>query len=125
MQDADQIDVFEALSHAAHIKDAEQEQDSRADDNAFDGGGPSRPLNHSADGKHDRDTNDENEEGINQVVKVEAGPFAVVHLRGQSSGRSRIMNLGKRADNQIAADDPEHVEPAQSINREQTGAGSR
>ena len=62
---------------------------------------------------------DEHEQGEDEVVEVEAGPFDVLELDRPGAGPAPVRHFGQGPEEGVAADDPEHVETAQGVEREQ------
>src|SRR5207244_653665 len=107
----------ESIGHAAHIKDSQQEENYGANDNALDRRSPTRLFNHPANRKHNGCSDDKHEHRKDEIVEMETGPFTMLHLRRQTFRQGRLVDFGQRANDEIAADDPEHVETAEGIER--------
>ena len=69
--------------------------------------------------ERDGDARDEHEQGEDEVVEMEARPLDVVELDGPDAGPAPVRHLGQGPEEGVAADDPEHVEAAQGVEREE------
>ena len=86
MEDACEINVFESIGEAAHVENAQQEQDDGANENPFDRYEPASAFEHPADGENERDADDKNEQRKNEIIEMKSSPFAMFHLVRESAG---------------------------------------
>src|SRR5262249_45721406 len=103
----------------SHVEDAKQKKNQRADNYTFDDGKAAGSLKGSTRGEHQRDSHNENEKREDQVIKMKSGPFAMFHLGGKKPGQPRVVDPGQRSKHQVSTHDPEHITPAESIERDE------
>ena len=75
-----------------------------------------------AEGERHRDSDDEKEQGHDQVFKTEPHPFCMVQLCADEPGCRGIEDFVQAAENPLPADDPKHYKTTQRIDRGQSAA---
>jgi hypothetical protein len=115
IEDATESNIGPGMRESAVIKHAaEIEQEASAND-AFEGLGAAVALERFGEGKDERYTDNEYEEGKNQVVEMESFPVSVFELICEKFGERCRRHVLKGQDEGACADDPEHVEAAEGI----------
>ena len=123
LQDAHYAKFRPGVAETAIIKNAEQEQQHAADENAFQGFGAAIAFDHFGERKNQRHACHENEQREDQVVKAHPFPVRVLELVGERIGHEVRAHFMERLDQGIGPYDPEHVEAAQGVERHQSPGG--
>lgn len=123
LQHSEQADLFERRRKSAVIQDADEVQQGRPFEDPDRGRPAVGLLEGFAQREHQRHPGDEDEEWEDQVLEMEPSPRLVVQLLGDQSQQTAAGELLESPDQLLGADDPEHVEAAQGIERHQAGLG--
>ncbi len=118
-------DVRPWARDAAIVKHADAEEQRTAPQDAHERWpAPSLHLRriHRKDDSH---ADKEEEEREDRIEKTETGPLHMLELRGDGRDDRAAACLLQGVRHLLAADDPEHVEPAQRIHRDQTRGSGR
>ena len=107
------------MAEAAVVKNSEQEQNHASSDDAANSRPTARRLHRLAQGKDQRHADNENEEGEDQVVKVNALPVLVVQLLRQDAEQTGVADFVEPVEQVLGTDDPKHVKAAEGIERHQ------
>ena len=94
-------------------------EQNAATNDAFDGVGLAGALDSFAEGKDNRNTDEKYEERKDEIVEMEPLPIDVVELVGEEIGGLAWTKAVQSVNEGVGADDPEHVEAAQSIDGHQ------
>ncbi len=129
LEHPEQAHIAPALADAAIVDDAAGDQEQAAADDARDRDAAAIAFDGLGQREYQRDAGDEDEQREDQVLEVEALPVAVLELLvqdGERPARGAAADAIAGLDQFIATEDPEHVEAAQGVEREQAArAGNR
>ena len=117
-------DMVHALGEPAIVEQAEGVEAQAAEQNAFQGLGLATAFDGPAQREDEGHADNKDEERKDQVVKGHALPVLMVHLGIQRVNGTDVPGLVESANKFLAADNPEHVKPAQGIQRQKTAGGS-
>src|SRR5437660_5284947 len=115
IEHAHQPDVRPIVAEAAVVKNSEQEQNHASADDAANSRPPARGPHRFAQGKDERHTDDENEEGKDKIVKVDTLPVLVVQLLRHDTEDTGVGDLIQPMKQVFCADDPKHVKAPEGI----------
>lgn len=119
MEDAEPSDFIQTVSESPVEDDAEKEQDGAAQEQLGSevgfGGGAGTVF----EGNGERGSRDENEEGEDEVVKVESIPCGMCELVGDELGGRKIWgdSAEQSSDSGFESENPQHVEPSEGVDR--------
>ena len=108
------------MAETAGIKNPDQEQHHAAPDDAANRSAAADRFDGSAEGEHQGRTDDENEEGKDQVVESESFPVFVIQLFRENRDDTGMADFVEPMEQVLRADDPKHVETAQGIEGHQS-----
>ena len=116
------VDTTEGPGEAAVEDEAKKIEDDASDNDPAHRGGFPAGVDRLVEREDQRDADDEDEHREDQVIEVEAGPEGVVDLLHRDFGPPVMffgVGLGDGPDDLFPADDPEHVEAAERVQRNQ------
>src|ERR1043165_1667324 len=116
IQHSDQSNsVRPPISKAAVIKNGQEIEDDESTNDLPVRASHTFLLQAASEGKHQRHSHNENEQGKNEVVKCKSGPILMVQLCCQSRDECAAAQGFEGIDEIVGAQYPEHVEAPKRV----------
>ncbi len=115
MQHAAETDVRPRLRESAVVQDSQKEQQQTSNEHATHHRLPTAPPKRFVQRKDNRCSYDEQKQRKDQIVETEPFPFDVGKLSREKRSDGVWLQLIQSFHHRSRADNPEHVEAAESI----------